>query len=89
MVSQLCLICGSTYNCQKFCLGARPRYNLVVDEDIKKPTKQTDKHQVAKKNDLRNDTVIKKKRVMVLVFQSMVVLTRTMKMMTTTTENTR
>ena len=23
------------------CLGTRPRYNLVVDEDIKKPTKQT------------------------------------------------
>ena len=22
------------------CLGARPRYNLVVDEDVKKPTKQ-------------------------------------------------
>ena len=37
MVSQLCLMCGSTLNC----LGARPRYNLVVDEDIKKPTNQT------------------------------------------------
>ena len=31
MVSQLCLIC----------LGARPRYNLVVDGDVKKPNKQT------------------------------------------------
>ena len=26
---------------QTLCLGARPRYNLVVDEDVKKPTKQT------------------------------------------------
>ena len=25
------------------CLGARPRYSLVVDEDVKKPTKQTNK----------------------------------------------
>ena len=30
-------------NCQTLCLGARPRYNLVVDEDVKKPTKQTNK----------------------------------------------
>ena len=36
MVSQLCLMCGSTQNCQTLCLGARPRYNLVVDEDVKK-----------------------------------------------------
>ena len=28
-------------NCQTLCLGARLRYNLVVNEDIKKPTKQT------------------------------------------------
>ena len=27
--------------CQRLCLGARPRYNLVVDEDVKKPNKQT------------------------------------------------
>ena len=27
-------------NCQTLCLGARPRYNLEVDEDVKKPTKQ-------------------------------------------------
>ena len=40
MVSQLCLMCGSTLNCQTLCLGARPRYNLVVDEDVKKPTNQ-------------------------------------------------
>ena len=26
---------------RRSCLGARPRYNLVVDEDIKKPNKQT------------------------------------------------
>ena len=39
MVSQLCLMCGRTLNCQTICLGARPRYNLVVDEDVKKPTK--------------------------------------------------
>ena len=37
MVSQLCLM----YNCQTLCLGARPRYSLVVDEDVKKPNKQT------------------------------------------------
>ena len=41
MVSQLCLKCGSTLNCQMLCLGARPRYNLVVDEDVKKPTNQS------------------------------------------------
>ena len=41
MVSQLCLMCGSTLNCQTLCLGARPRYSLVVDEDVKKPTNQT------------------------------------------------
>ena len=40
MVSQLCLMCGSTLNCQTLCLGARPRYSLVVDEDVKKPTNQ-------------------------------------------------
>ena len=38
MVSQLCLMCGSTYNCQTLCLGARLRYSLVVDEDVKKQT---------------------------------------------------
>ena len=36
-------MCGSMSNCQTLCLGARPRYNLVVDEDVKKPTKQTKK----------------------------------------------
>ena len=41
MVSQLCLMSGSTSNCQTLCLGARLRYNLVDDEDVKKPTKQT------------------------------------------------
>ena len=40
MVSQLCLMCGSTLNCQTLCLGARPRYSLVVDEDVKEPTNQ-------------------------------------------------
>ena len=39
MVSQLCLMCGSTS--RRSCLGARPRYNLVVNEDVKKPNKQT------------------------------------------------
>ena len=43
MVSQLCLMCGSKLNCLMLCLGARPRYNLVVDEDVKKPTNQTNK----------------------------------------------
>ena len=28
---------------RRSCLRARPRYNLVVDEDVKKPTKQTNK----------------------------------------------
>ena len=45
MVSQLCLMCGSLLNCQTLCLGARPRYNLVVDEDVKKPTNQTKQKQ--------------------------------------------
>ena len=40
LVSQLCLMCGSTLNCQTLSLGARPRYSLVVDEDVKKPTNQ-------------------------------------------------
>ena len=39
MVSELCLMCGSTKNCQTLCLGVRPRYSLVVDEDVKKPNK--------------------------------------------------
>ena len=43
MVSQLCLMCGSTQNCQTLCLGARPRYGLVVDEDVKKPNKKNKK----------------------------------------------
>ena len=30
---------------RRSCLGARPRYNLVVDEDVKKPTNQpTNQH---------------------------------------------
>ena len=28
---------------RRSCLGARPRYNLVVDEDVKKSNKQTNK----------------------------------------------
>ena len=40
MVSQLCFMCDSMLNCQTLCLGARPRYNLVVGEDVKKPTNQ-------------------------------------------------
>ena len=28
---------------RRSCLGARPRYNLVVDEDVKQPNKQTNK----------------------------------------------
>ena len=36
-------MCGSTLYCQTLCLGARPRYNLVVDEDVKKASKQTNK----------------------------------------------
>ena len=50
MVSQLCLMCGSTKNCQTLCLGARPRYNLVVDEDVKKPTNQPTWQRVAANN---------------------------------------
>ena len=30
MVSQLCLVCGSMLKCQTLCLGARPRYSLVL-----------------------------------------------------------
>ena len=45
MVSELCLMCGSTLNCQTLCLGARPRYSLFVDEDVKKPTNQTKSNQ--------------------------------------------
>ena len=33
-------MCGSTLNCQTLCPAARPRYSLVVDEDVKKPTNQ-------------------------------------------------
>ena len=47
MVSQLCLMCGSTLNCQTHCLGARPQYNLEVDEDVKKPTKQNKNLKIA------------------------------------------
>ena len=35
------LMCGNTLNCQTLCLGAHPRYNLVVDMDVNKPNKQT------------------------------------------------
>ena len=47
MVSQLCLVCGRTLNCQTLCLGARPRYNLEVAEDVKKPTNNNN-HDIAK-----------------------------------------
>ena len=47
MVSQLCLMCGSTLNCQTLCLGARPRYNLALDENEKKPTNQQTKLLIA------------------------------------------
>ena len=50
MVSQPCLMCGSTQNFQTLCLGARPRYNLVVDEDVKKPNKQTNTSHVGHLN---------------------------------------
>ena len=54
MVSQLCLMRGSTLNCQTLCLGARPRYSLVVDEDVKKPTNQPTKRRSAcKKTELQ------------------------------------
>ena len=36
-----------SFKCKKifyrFMLGTRPRYNLVVDEDVKKPNQQTNK----------------------------------------------
>ena len=41
MVYQLCLMCGCTQNCKTLCLGTRPRYSLVVDEDFKKLNKLT------------------------------------------------
>ena len=37
MVFPLCRVCGS----KKKYLGTRPRYSLVVDEDVKKPSKHT------------------------------------------------
>ena len=43
MVSQLCLMCGRTLNCQTLFLGAHVQYKLVVDEDVKKSNKQTNK----------------------------------------------
>ena len=36
MVSPLCLVSNVSF-------GTRPRYSLVVDEDVKKPTNQTNK----------------------------------------------
>ena len=32
--------CVAALNCQMSSLGTRPRYSLVVDEDVKKPNKQ-------------------------------------------------
>ena len=37
IVSKLCLVCGPVS------LGTRPRYSLVVDEDVKKPTNEPNK----------------------------------------------
>ena len=33
--------CVASRKIVRFCLGARPRYSLVVDEDVKEPYKQT------------------------------------------------
>ena len=41
MVSPLCLVRGSTLNCQYVSRGARPRHSLVADEDVKNTNKQT------------------------------------------------
>ena len=41
-VSPLCLVCGSTNNCQTSVLGSSA-IELVVDEDVKKPTNQPTK----------------------------------------------
>ena len=41
MVSPLFLVCGSTFNCQTSVLGPVHNIYLVVDEDVKKPTKHT------------------------------------------------
>ena len=38
-----CLVCGSTQKVSDISLGTRPRYSLVVEEDVKKPTNQTNK----------------------------------------------
>ena len=57
MVSQLPLMCGrlaARKNCQTLCRGARPRYNLVVDEDVKKPSKQTNKQAVTERERRRD-----------------------------------
>ena len=41
MVSQLCLVCGKHVKLSDVSLWTRPRYSLVVDEDVKKPNKQS------------------------------------------------
>ena len=46
MVSQLCVAARKIV--RRSCLGACPRYNLVVDEDVKKPNKQTNKQTLTK-----------------------------------------
>ena len=46
MFSRLCLVCGSTYNCQTLCIRARPRYSLVVNEDVKKTAKRPNKQKI-------------------------------------------
>ena len=39
-------------------LGTRPRFSLVVDEDVKKPTKQTNKQEKEIKSDFQIKKVI-------------------------------
>ena len=41
MVSLLCLVCGSTLNCQDGSPGARLPYSIVLDEGAKKPKTHT------------------------------------------------
>ena len=65
MVSQLCLMGGSTVNCQILCPGARPRYSLDVDEDVKKPANQPT-YYGNYDNSCYNDTLRKERELLLL-----------------------
>ena len=41
MVSPLCLLCVAEVKLSDVSLETRPRYSLVADEDVEKPTNQS------------------------------------------------